>query len=238
LGREVLPAALAAGYRVRALSRSDHRGDDVAWLRADLVSGGGVQAAVEGADVILHCASQPPGGRDVTATQNLLAAARRAAVGHIVYISIVGVDRIPLPYYRVKLRVEELLAESGVGHSVLRSTQFHDLIAGSFNVQRFFPVIFALRGIRFQPIHTGDVASRLVALADAGPAGRVPDIGGPEIRHHAEFGRIYLKSRGPRRPVVSVPVPGKIAAGYRTGAHLAAGNPVGGLRFEDYIRRY
>ena len=62
---------------------------------------------------------------------------------------------------------------------MLRSTQFHDLIKTSFSIQRFSPVLWALRGVRFQPIDTRDVAERLVALADREPAGRVADIGGP-----------------------------------------------------------
>ena len=129
LGREVLPVAVAAGHRVRALSRHNHSDDDVRWHRCDLLTGDGVVEAVDGVDVVLHCATQPTGGKDVTSTQNLLAAAQRAGVGHLVYISIVGVDRIPLPYYKTKLRVEQLLAASRVGHTVLRATQFHDLVA-------------------------------------------------------------------------------------------------------------
>jgi uncharacterized protein YbjT (DUF2867 family) len=237
LGRDVLPAAVAAGHRVRATSRGGHRADDVRWHRCDLLTGYGVDAAVEGVDVVLHCATQPTGGKDVTSTKNLLTAARRAGVGHLVYISIVGVDRIPLPYYKTKLVVEQVLADSGVGHTVLRATQFHDLVATIFSAQRFSPVLFALRGVDFQPIDTRDVAARLVALADQEPAHRAPDIGGPEVRSHVDLARAYLRWRGSRRPVVALPVPGRIAAGYRAGAHLAPQNLVGSVRFEDYLAR-
>jgi uncharacterized protein YbjT (DUF2867 family) len=237
LGRQVLPAAVAAGHRVRATSRHEKRDEQVRWHRCDLVTGQGVQAAVDGVDVILHCATQPIGDKDVASTRNLLDAARRAAVAHVVYISIVGVDRIPLPYYKTKLRVEQVLATSDVGHTVLRATQFHDLIARMFRAQRLSPLLFALRGVSFQPIDTTDVAPRLVELAGAEPSQRAPDIGGPEIRSHADLARAYLAGRGSRRPVAPLPVAGKIAAGYRAGAHLAPQNPVGCLRFEDYLRR-
>lgn len=237
LGRDVLPAAVAAGHRVRAVSRHDHPDSDVRWHRCDLLTGAGLTEAVDGVDVILHCATQPTGGKDVVATRNLLTSARRADVAHVVYISIVGVDRIPLPYYRTKLQVEQLLASSEVGHTVLPATQFHNLIAATFSVQRFFPVLFALRGMRFQPIGTRDVASRMVELAASGPQERAPDIGGPEIREHADLAKSYLSSRGSRRAVVTVPVPGKIAASYRAGANLAAQNPGGTENFEDYLRR-
>ena len=237
LGREVLPAAVAAGHRVRATSRHEHPDDEVRWHRCDLVTGRGVQAAVDGVDVILHCATQPIGDKDVVSTQNLLDAARRAAVAHVVYVSIVGVDRIPLPYYKTKLRAERVLATSDVGHTVLRATQFHDLIAAMFGAQRLSPLLFVLSGVSFQPIDTTDVAARLVELAGAEPSQRAPDIGGPEVRNHADLARAYLAERGSRRWVAPLPAPGKIVAGYRAGAHLAPQNPVGSVRFEEYLRR-
>ncbi len=43
---------------------------------------------------------------DVAATRRLVAAAHRAGVRHLVYVSIVGVDRVPLAYYRAKLAAE------------------------------------------------------------------------------------------------------------------------------------
>ena len=152
-------------------------------------------------------------------------------------MSIVGIDAIPLPYYKTKLRVEEALAASGVGHTVLRATQFHDLINAIFSVQRFSPVLLALRGVRFQPIDTGDVAARVVELIDAEPAGRVADIGGPAVHEHTDLGRMYLAARKSRRRVVGVGAPGRIIAGYRSGANLVPNNPVGAITFEDYLAR-
>ena len=168
--------------------------------------------------------------------EHLVAAARRAGVGHIVHVSIVGIDRIPLPYYKTKLRVEQALAASGVGHTVLRATQFHDLIKMIFSIQRFSPVLWTLRGVRFQPIDTRDVAARLVELIDGRtpPAGS-PDIGGPTVHTHQDLGRMFLAARGSRRKVVQMPVPGRIVAGYRSGANLAPDNPVGTIGFQDYL---
>jgi uncharacterized protein YbjT (DUF2867 family) len=236
LGHRVVPEATAAGHHVRALSRQDRVGyTGVHWHRGDLLAGFGVGAAVEGADVIVHCATQATGDKDVVAIQNLVAAARRAGVGHIVYMSIVGIDRIPLPYYKTKLRVERALEASGVGHTVLRATQFHDLIKVTFSMQRFSPVLWTLRGVRFQPIDTRDVAARLVELVDGEPMGRAADIGGPAVHSHADLARMYLAAHPSRRGVVPVPVPGKIAAGYRAGAHLTPDNAVGTIGFEDYL---
>jgi uncharacterized protein YbjT (DUF2867 family) len=236
LGHRVVPEATAAGHQVRALSRRSRVGyTGVHWSQGDLLSGSGVDAAVDGMDVIVHCATQFTRDKDVTSTENLIVAARRAGVGHIVYVSIVGIDQIPLPYYKTKLRVERALEASGIGHTVMRATQFHELIKMTFSIQRFSPVLCVLRGGRFQPIDTRDVTSRLVELIDCEPAGRVADIGGPAVHTHAELARMYVAARGGRRPVVEVPVPGRIVAGYRTGANLAPDNPVGTIGFADYL---
>src|ERR1700754_4486554 len=158
LGRKLVGAATAAGHHVRAMSRRSHVGyTGVHWSQGDLLANTGVDAAVEGVDVVVHCATQGTGDKDVTSTENLITAARRAGVAHIVYVSIVGIDRIPLPYYKTKLRVERALEASGVGHSVLRAAQFHDLIKMTFSIQRFSPLLCALRGVLFQPIDTGEV---------------------------------------------------------------------------------
>ncbi|MGV0716016.1 NAD(P)H-binding protein [Mycolicibacterium sp. XJ662] len=236
LGHCVVPEAVDAGHQVRALSRKNRVGyTGVHWAKGDLHSGTGLDAALDGIDVVVNCATQPTGGKDVTSTENLVAAARRAGVAHIVHVSIVGIDRIPLPYYRTKLRVEHVLETSGVGHTVLRATQFHDLIRTTFAIQRFSPVLCALRGVRFQPIDTHDVAARLVELVDAEPAGRAPDIGGPTVHTHAELGWMYLAARGSRRKAVALPAPGRIAAAVRTGANLMPDNPVGTVGFAEYL---
>ncbi|MGZ5365962.1 MAG: SDR family oxidoreductase [Mycobacterium sp.] len=236
LGSEVVAAALAAGHRVCALSRRERTDDSsVRWHRGDLLECTGIDEAVDGVDVIVNCATQPTRNKDVTSMQNLTSAVRRTGTGHLVHVSIVGIDRIPLPYYKTKLRVERVLQHSGVGHTVLRATQFHDLINTSFSIQQYSPVLWALRDVRFQPIDTRDVAGRLVEMIDAEPAGRVPDIGGPTVHTHVELARIYLTAHGGRRKVVSVPVPGRIVAGFRMGANLAPENPVGTIEFADYV---
>jgi uncharacterized protein YbjT (DUF2867 family) len=87
-------------------------------------------------------------------------------------------------------------------------------------------------GARFQPIDVRDVAGRLVSLASQPPAGRVADIGGPEVRPVTDLARSYLSGR--RRPVVPIPVPGKVMRGFRTGANLAPA--AGTITFEKFLR--
>lgn len=237
LGRRVVPAAVAAGHQVHALSRRDRDSDtgSVRWHRGDLLAGAGIDDAVAGVDTIVHCATQGTRDKDVASMQNLITAARGAGVGHVIYVSIVGIDRIPLPYYRTKLRGEQALESSGLAHTVLRATQFHDLIDTTFSIQRWSPVLWALRDVRFQPIDTGDVAARLVELVGGPPAGRAPDIGGPAAHTHAELARMFLEARGWRRPVVQLPLPGRIVAAFRTGANLAPQNAIGTVGYAHHL---
>jgi uncharacterized protein YbjT (DUF2867 family) len=132
------------------------------------------------------------------------------------------------------VRVERALEASGVGHAV----QGHPVPRpdqDDLSIQRFSPLLWTLRDVRFQPIETRDVTVRLVELIDCEPAGRVADIGGPAVHTHAELARLYLAARSGRRPVVQIRVPGRIVADYRAGANLAPDNPVGTIDFAEYL---
>lgn len=238
LGHRVVCEATEAGHKVRALSRSPRVGyTGVHWAQGDLLGGTGIDEALDGIDTVIHCATQGTRNKDVVSATNLISAARRAGTNNIIYVSIVGIDRIPMPYYKTKLRVEEALAASGLGHTIIRATQFHELIETMFSAQRFSPALIAIKDVRFQPIDTRDVAAHLVSLVDKGPAGRVDDIGGPDVLGHDELGRVYLTSRNSRRRVVSLPLPGGIVAGFKSGANLVPANPIGTIGFAQYLAR-
>ncbi|MDT9699421.1 SDR family oxidoreductase [Streptomyces sp. P17] len=229
LGRLVAERLEADGHEVRVLSRHTQP------YAVDLREGGpGLAAAVSGAEVIVHCASSPRGG-DERAAANLIAAARKAGVGHLVYISIVGVDRVPFGYYRSKLAVERLVENSGVGFTILRATQFHDLLVQVFGALSKPPVMLLPSGVRDQPVDVSEVADRLVELALAAPAGRVEDMAGPEERSFEALARDYLKATGRKRRVVNVPLAGKAYRAFRAGGHLAPERAVGKGTFEEYL---
>ncbi|MFF4802142.1 SDR family oxidoreductase [Streptomyces sp. NPDC001351] len=229
LGRLVTERLRADGHEVRVLSRHSRP------YAVDLREGGaGLEAAVAGVDTIVHCATTQTGGDD-KAARNLVAAARRAGVGHLVYISIVGVDRVPFPYYRTKFAVEKLIEESGLGWTVLRTTQFHDLLVMVFKTLAKLPVMLLPARVSDQPVEVAEVAARLAGLAAGAPAGRVEDMGGPEIRTFESLARSYLKATGRRRAVVNVPLRGKAYRAFRSGGHLAPEHAVGKGTFEGYL---
>ena len=105
-----IDAGDAAGKARRPQSHVGYTG--VHWAQGDLLSGEGIDAALDGIDTVIHCATQGTRGKDVVSADNLIAAARRAKTANIIYVSIVGIDRIPMPYYKAKLRVEEALTAS------------------------------------------------------------------------------------------------------------------------------
>ncbi|SDO64417.1 Uncharacterized conserved protein YbjT, contains NAD(P)-binding and DUF2867 domains [Streptomyces sp. cf386] len=231
LGRLVSERLRADGHEVRVLSRHAQP------YAVDLVKGGpGLDTAVAGVDTIVHCATSPGGG-DEKAAAHLIAAARQAGVRHLVYISIVGIEQVPYGYYRTKLAVEGLIEESGLGWTVLRATQFHDLLLRMFGIVSKPPVMLLPARVKDQPVEAAEVANRLAELALAAPAGRVEDMGGPEVRTLDSLARAYLRATGRRRLVVSVPLWGKAYGGFRSGGHLTPGHAVGKGTFEECLGR-
>jgi uncharacterized protein YbjT (DUF2867 family) len=236
LGRLVVHRLLGDGRQVRVLSRRPQPADDrnaYEWVTGDLRSGAGIDQAVTGADVIIHCATSARG--DLRAAGNLIDAARQAGGPHLIYISVVGVDRIPFGYYRVKLEAERLIERSGLPFTIVRATQFHDLIVSMCLVQRWLPVLLVPAGFSFQPVDVRDVADRLAGLATGPAAGRVPDLGGPDVRAVRELARRYLRASGRHRRVLPVRLPGRAFAAFRRGGNLAPDHAVGRLTFDEYL---
>ncbi len=239
LGRAVVGRLLAAGAEVRVLSRREHPDvpPGVGVVQGDLVSGAGVAEAIAGVGIIVHCASNGRRSGDVEGTRRLVGAAAEAGVAHLAYISIVGVDRNPFAYYHAKLEAEEIVAAGRVPWTILRATQFHGLLWRVLRAQGRLPAVLVPRGFRFQPIDSSEVATRLVDLALGGPAGRAPDMGGPEARTAEDVARAYLAAAGLRRPLLRVPVPGAVGRAFRAGAQLAPGHADGTITWDDYLRR-
>ena len=237
LGRQVVDGLRAAGGSARVLSRSVRPGT----IRGDMLTGEGLERAVDGVGTIVHCASSPlrkTRQTDVGGTEHLLRAAARAGVLHIVYISIVGVDRAPYyPYYRVKLETERVVERSLVPWTILRATQFHDFVLRILQLLERLPIMLVPKGFLLQPVDTGEVADHLVELALSEPTGRVPDVGGPEVRTVAELADAYLRIAGRQRRILEIPLPGKTARAFREGAQVCLDEcTYGKTRWEDFLR--
>lgn len=237
LGRPLIDRLLDDGHDVRALSRRPHTGTGRPRLRSyavDLRDGTGLDEAVAGVDVIVHCATMPAGG-DAEAAGRLIEAAKAAGVPHLLYISIVGVDRVPIGYYRTKLAVERLIEDSGLGWTVLRTTQFHDLVLRLVKAGARSPVVPVPAGVRVQPVEVGEVADRLAELAAGAPAGRVADLGGPEVQTARELVRATLRAGGRRRLLLPLWLPGAGAAGFRRGGNLTPEHADGRRTYPEFL---
>ena len=239
LGREVVPRLLNAGYTVRVMSRRAPKlGEDVdvEWAQASLENGTGLAEAIADMEVILHLASSPVKRQvDIEGTEQLLEHARAAGVEHFVYISIVGIDQISYSYYRNKLEAEQLIERSGVPWSNLRATQFHSLIDKLLNGMIRLPIAFVPTNWQFQTISDGEAGEHLVAAMEQGPSGYLPDIGGPEVQRLGEMTRQWLAARGMRRPIVHLPIPGGLSAGFRKGLNTTPDNSVGKLTWKEWL---
>jgi uncharacterized protein YbjT (DUF2867 family) len=243
LGRLVVPRLRDAGCDVRVLSRrSRDGGKGVEFVTGDLATGEGIDAAVDGTEIIVHCAGSTKGDEDKA--RHLVRAASRAGARHLVYISVVGADRIPVVsgidramfgYFASKLAAEKVIAESGLLWTTLRATQFHDLTLLTVRQLARLPVIPVPAGWRFQPVDPGEVAARLVELALGRPAGLVPDIAGPRAYELADLVRSYLRARGKHRPILPVRLPGRAARAFRAGANLAPDRAVGRRTWEEFL---
>ena len=231
LGQRLVPRLRAAGHPVRVLSRQSREAEPgVEFVTADLSSGDGVEAAVAGAAVILHCAGSAKGDDD--------------KARHLVFISVVGADRVPVVsgidramfgYFAAKHAAEQVVAGSGLPWTTLRATQFHDLMLATVRAVAKLPVVPVPAGFRFQPVDTDEVAARLVELALGAPAGLVPDLAGPRTYGMDELVRGYLDLSGSRRALVAVRTPGGAARAFREGANLATEGTVGRRTWEDFL---
>ena len=229
VGRPTVERFRRAGHEVRVLSRQ--RGPGL--LTGYLSTGAGLCEAVAGVDTVVHLATSR-GHQDVAQMQRLLEVVGAAGIGHLLLISIVGIDQIPMPYYRDKVEIERLVTESKVPYSILRATQFHNLVDEILSAQRFLPVLLA-PAVKTQPIAVEDVAERLTEMAGGSPAGRLPDIGGPEQTNLPALARAWKQAKGSRRPVVPLRLPGKAFGAYRAGAACASGAGYGRRTFADFL---
>jgi uncharacterized protein YbjT (DUF2867 family) len=234
LGRALVPLLLADGHDVRVLSR---RADPVVTpgavaIRGDVRTGDGIAAAVAGADVVVHAATSPRRQVQETEVEGTRHIASAAAAGrvHLIYVSIVGVDRHRFAYYRAKRSAERVVESAGGGWTILRATQFHDLIDQVLRSGLFIRTPH----MRFQPVARTEVARRLADLVTGPPLGLAPDFGGPEILDIRELAAVRREVRGRAARLVPVPAFGFLAD-FDAGFQLAPEHREGTLTWRAWL---
>ncbi len=239
LGAPVVGELLAHGATVRVLSRNATTVPDGAeHRRVDLTSGEGLAQALAGADAVVDAANSTKAAEDVlvAGTRRLLEAEAAAGVGHHLAISIIGIDQVPLSYYRVKLAQEEAIEAGPIPFSILRASQFPQLLDMAFAGAARFG-IRPTGAAKVQPILPEVVASRLADAALANPAGRLPDIAGPKVQTLSELSRAWATARGKHRLRLRVPSWGKMGKALAAGALCDPAAATPGEDFEEWLQR-
>jgi uncharacterized protein YbjT (DUF2867 family) len=238
LGSLVVAELLGRGERVAVLSRNarnvpagaEHR-------RVDLTSGEGLDLALDGVRAVVDAANSQKGAKEtlVEGTRRLAEVGARAGVANHVTISIVGIDRVPMSYYEAKLAQEEALEASEVPWTLLRATQFHQLVDQMLTAAARFGVRPTGKAL-VQPIDPTVVAARLADAALAGPAGRLPDMAGPRVQTLGELTREWATARGKHRLPLRIPAVGKMGKALAAGGLCDERAATPGEDFESWLR--
>jgi uncharacterized protein YbjT (DUF2867 family) len=231
LGELVVAQAAKAGHDVVVIARS--RGVDVS-------TGEGLDEALRGVDTVIDVTNMTTmDGAAATrffeaVTRNLQEAGQRAGVRHYVLISIIGIDRVPWGYYQAKLSQEKVALTGPVPATVLRAAQFHEFALQMLT--RFGGPVAAVPKMLSQPVAAREVAVELVRLAEGEPCGMAPEIAGPEKLQMAGLVRKVSRRRGPRKLVLSFPMPGAAGKAMAGGGNLPVGPGIRGKQtFDEWL---
>jgi len=233
LGRKVAAELEARGNQVRSLSR--HAPE----YRVDLTTGEGLGPALAGCDVVVdasNSSARKPAPILVDGSRRLLEAEAAAGVKHHVCVSIVGGGAVPIAYYRAKMDQERVVSQGAVPWSIVRSTQFHELVGTILTAAGRWRVLPMPRGV-LQPVACADAARAVADVATGAPLTRCVTVGGPEVRELRDLARTWREVTGHRALLVPMAVPGTAGRALRSGALTAPRPDVRGTTdFADWLR--
>ncbi|MFF2345068.1 SDR family oxidoreductase [Pseudarthrobacter sp. NPDC058119] len=232
VGRHVVAIARERGHEVVSLSRSEG---------VDLVNGRGLGQALQDVETVIDVSgiqslsTKKAVDYFTNATQNLLAAGKKAGVTHHLALSIVGIDKANSGLYAGKLVQEDEVRHGGVPWTILRSTQFHEFVPMSIKAASAGPIVF-VPTMTTQPVAAKEVAAALVDAAEAGPQGRLPDLGGPRTEQLKSLAAAYLTKAQQKKRIVPLRVPGPMGKAMRNGSLIPApGSAVGRQTFQEWL---
>jgi uncharacterized protein YbjT (DUF2867 family) len=233
LGRELVARAWGD---VRLLSRRDVPGGRL--FKGGLEDVGLLREALRGAGAVIHAASDPRNAEDVDVqgTRALVRAAEEVGKPHVIYVSIAGVDRSDYAYYRAKHEAEKILRGSALPWTILRATQFHGFVLDRLRSlgldESEEPLV--PEGVRFQSVDIGEVAERLLRLAEEPPRRAIEDFAGPQVLTVEAMADAYLRRRGRSGRVKSAPLPG-VFTPFRTGLNIPRSPILGRRTWEEFL---
>jgi len=233
IGTKVVAQLRQQGHEVVAASPS---------TGINTITGEGLTEAMQDTSVVIDLANSPSFEDKAvmdffqTAGQNLLAAEISAGVKHHVALSIVGVDIMQnIGYMRAKKMQEDLIRQSGIPYTIVRSTQFMDFIGGIANQATQGDEVH-LSDVKFQPIASDDVAMFVVKFALVAPVNGIVEIAGPERFEMYEVAQRYLTYMNDPRKVVANGRPEYFGGEVTHNALVPAGEAnLGSIYFEKWL---
>ena len=210
------------------------------WLNLDLETGAGINEAVEGKKIILHLASSTKKiskNNDLVGTQKLLQAAKKNNISHFIYISIVGIDKVPLSYYQLKLQAEKEIINSGIPYTILRATQFHDFADNMLHNLLKFPLAIIPKKIKLQPIETKIVAQQLFTITQGQPLRKTINLGGKEILELEAMVNSWLQSQRKSKILFGLPLIGRTLHALKNGGLTCNKKSHESIRWEEWLKK-
>lgn len=224
IASRLIPRLLEAGYRVRCLARKPDKLRARPWFNQVEVVAGDVTRAeslhhtmsgVGAAYYLIHSMAAGHGYHriDLQSARNFSRAAKKAGVGHIIYVGGLADPRDKLALHLLS-RIESgvALREAGVPVTEFRA----GVIAGpgsvSFEMIRFiaeqFPLMIGPNWLqhRSQPIATSDIIEYLLAaLTTPECQGEIVELGCEKSRSYIEVMQEYAQIRGLKRKTLLLP---------------------------------
>jgi nucleoside-diphosphate-sugar epimerase len=193
------------GHDVVAISRSNG---------VDVITGDGLAAALEGAEVIIDVATGPSPEQGAatefftTATRNLQEAGEKTGVRELVVVSIIGTDRAVGGYGAAKLAHERAALAGPIPARILRAAQFHEFVEVLMGWGRQGDVVY-LPKMRTQIVAARTVAEALADLAlSTEPEGAQPaEIAGPREEYLPDLAALLAAKRGEEVKIEAVSNP-------------------------------
>lgn len=198
IGTYITRDLIEAGHDVVQASR--HSG-------VDAVTGAGLDAALTDAEVVIDCLNVGTTKAKTAVVffaktaRNIIAAARRTGVGHIICVNIAGVSDPGVSdgygYYKGKAVQAKTYRESRLPVTLIHSTQWFELIDFVVEKASFGPITM-LPTMRMAPVAAESVARLVAAQAVAEPPEGTRDvtIRGPEVATGLELAQIIRSVRG------------------------------------------
>lgn len=236
LGSALLRQLKNTDYHVKITSRRKPENVNFEWVYCDLLTGEGLEEAVNDVDVVIHAVTSPRKDSDiidVSGFNKFLDTAQH--IKHFIYPSIVGIEDIPMKYYRNKYQAEELLRNSSVPHTIVRATQFHSFVENLFLSKPLFKRYLVPGDIKIQSVDVDEFAAHLIRMINVGPQGKTEDFAGPEILTLREMAELKIKVNNESNKVVSLSFPGKLYRALLNGKNTNDHRKVGKVTFEEFL---